>query len=170
VFFHDEFTTLPHGQTLLILVSSHSCPYVQGSDVTLTLTNTQVVGAKILDAKARTLSCVMTVQLTSSSEVYILKLYDRRFSEQLRRDENTAVWDSQLERRYRDFVRAGHSSRLFELWSAAFREDQYYEDEQRDRWDEAIFETYLQFLCQQAYEMETHAYNLLHDLQGHGQP
>jgi hypothetical protein len=170
VFFHDEFTTLPHGQTLLILVSSHSCPYVQGSDVTLTLTNTQVVGAKILDAKARTLSCVMTVQLTSSSEVYILKLYDRRFSEQLRRDENTAVWDSQLERRYRDFVRAGHSSRLFELWSAAFREDQYYEDEQRDRWDEAILEAYLQFLCQQAYEMETHAYNLLHDLQGHGQP
>lgn len=97
---------------------------------------------------------------------FVLKLYDRRFATKLRRDEKAAPWCPQTEFRYREFVRDGRASEFFDLCTANFRGDKYWADEQRETWDEAQLEAYLQHLCCRTYGTEQDAYGKLHDIQG----
>lgn len=112
------------------------------------------------------MSCVMTIQLPAHPEVYILKLYDRRFAEQVRRDEQAEPWDPQVERRYQSFLRTGEQKSIWERWSNGYRDDVYYRDEQDEEWTPEVTELFLQFVCQHSYETEKHAYDLMQDPQG----
>lgn len=109
---------------------------------------------------------VVELDIPSCRDQCILKLYDRRFAEQLRRDEDAAPWDTQIEDQYYKYAHSGLALKSFELWSAKSDEDEYWEDEQRGEWDHAQVEAYLQFLCLRTYRMEKHAYDLLSDIQG----
>jgi len=60
------------------------------------------VNARIIKVfKPFTLSCAMVVQLDCPpfKGQFVLKLYDRRFSTQLRRDEKASPWNSEIESR-----------------------------------------------------------------------
>ena len=115
-----------------------------------------------------TLSCVVIIQLDHPpfKGRFLLKLYDRRFATQLRRDEKASPWCPQIESKYLEFVRDGRASEFFDLCTAKYREDEYWADDQRETWNEAQHEAYLQYLCRRTYDMEKDAYKKLHDMQG----
>jgi hypothetical protein len=97
---------------------------------------------------------------------FVLKLYDRRFSTQLRRDEQASPWNSEIESEYSEFVRDGRASEFFERCTTKFREDEYWADEEDMNWTKAQREAYLQYACHRIYKTEKEAYKNLHDIQG----
>jgi hypothetical protein len=110
-----------------------------------------------------TLSCVLEVELsdpTMCSHRMILKLYDRRFSTQLRADEKVQPWTPEREAKFRDFV---HSGSALQFYNQLCNEDDFEEPE--EGWDDAENETYLQHLCLEKFGTETATYDRLKDLQ-----
>ena len=71
----------------------------------------------------------------------------------------------QIEKKYSEYVRAGLASRSFEHWRTKLKEDEYWQDDQREEWAPDQVEAYLQFLCERAYNTEEYTYTLLHDMQ-----
>jgi hypothetical protein len=83
---------------------------------------------------------------------FVLKLYDRRFATGLRRDIGASPWNLDIEDEYLRFVNDGKSSD--EDWVAEERED----------WNKAQYETYLQYSCHKIYKVETKVYDKVQDI------
>lgn len=99
----------------------------------------------------------------------VLKLYDRRFSTQLRSDEGAVPWTPEIESLFQSFVDADDASEFFSYWDAERATNPYWQGSSvrnRDRWNEAKVEAYLQWESTSAYETEKKAYELMTDLQG----
>jgi hypothetical protein len=127
------------------------------------------VNARIIKVfKPFTLSCATVVQLDCPSfkGQFVLKLYDRRFSTELRRDEKASPWNSEIESEYSEFVRDGHVSEFFDQCTSKFREYEYWADKEHVKWTRAQHEAYLQYACHRIYKTEKEAYKNLHDIQG----
>jgi hypothetical protein len=99
---------------------------------------------------------------------FVLKLYDRRFSLQLRGDEDSAPWTPELESIYQEFAETGCASGFFDFCPAKNREDEYWRDDHsgKSKWTVPHQEAYLQFLCHHTYLDEKEAYSHLRDMQG----
>ncbi|WEW55966.1 hypothetical protein PRK78_001401 [Emydomyces testavorans] len=110
----------------------------------------------------------MVVQLNCPlfNGCFVLKLYDRRFATQLRQDEEASPWNLQIESDYCEFVRNGRAPEFFDLCTAKFCEDEDWAYEQREKWNKAQHEAYLQYLCRRTYNIEKVAYDKLRDIQG----
>ncbi len=119
-----------------------------------------------------TLSCAMVVELDTGPRKnrFVLKLYDRRFATQLRRDEDAAPWNAQIEADYQEFVRTGAATEFFNMCNADFHGDEYGAAEQDEEWSEAQEEAYLQYICLRTYKTERYAYEQLRDIQGKSVP
>ncbi|KAK0636372.1 hypothetical protein B0T17DRAFT_613113 [Bombardia bombarda] len=83
------------------------------SDSTITITYFRVIHARIREIHTRTLSCTMVVDIlddgeppTASSTAF-LKLFDRRFADQLRRDNGIELWTKDMEQAYIWSVESG---------------------------------------------------------------
>lgn len=117
-----------------------------------------------------TLSCVIVVHLDTPDlkGEYALKLYDRRFSKQLRSDEKAVPWTPKLESKYREFVNSGCTTGFFDFCAAGYRENDAWglEYENRSKWSKTQHEANLQFLCRGIYHTEKQAYEIMRDLQG----
>lgn len=99
----------------------------------------------------------------------VLKLYDRRFSNQLRDDWEAAPWTPDLEKEYQDFVACGDAEEFFSYWDAEKERDFSWSAayvDNRNRWSAAKREAYLQWDTTDAYEIEKKAYERMADLQG----
>lgn len=99
----------------------------------------------------------------------VLKLYDRRFSTQLRDDMGAKPWTPEIEQQYRDFVDCDDAREYFSYWWALNQPSDLvdtYAYLNRKRWSAAKSEAYLQFNCTEMFDEEKKAYELMSDLQG----
>lgn len=120
--------------------------------------------------KPFTLSSVMIVRLDSHSRELqadvILKLFDRRFASQLRKDQGIPDWTPDIEQQYRDFVLNGNASDFI----ARLNSDEDVVEKEGDDWNAAQNEAYLHDYMQSLYETETEVYRRIRDLQGKDVP
>ncbi|KAH9974590.1 hypothetical protein BGW80DRAFT_1301467 [Lactifluus volemus] len=114
----------------------------------------------------RTLSCPIIVDILDegqSPKTAFLKLYDRRFSDQLREDFGIGPWTTDIEEAYIRFVQSGAIHRfLHDLHNV----ENFLEDTGED-WDAAQNEAFLSYELLRLYKAETTTYNALHNHQGH---
>lgn len=116
-----------------------------------------------------TLSCVMVIQLDAPSlkGEFVLKLYDRRFSTQLR-DDWKFPWTPNLESEYHEFVNSGCVKGFFDFCDDGYSEDWWWGDSypRMSKWSKPQFEGYLQYTCRRTNRIEREAYDTIRDLQG----
>ena len=105
-----------------------SSPYAVGNELALTLTSGHIAKAKIVELKTMTMSCVMVVQLKSSPDLLILKVYDRRYADDFREHYRVAEWNWDIEKRFQDLDNKDAS---LARWTAVFLDDNY-DDESGD--------------------------------------
>lgn len=133
----------------------------------------RTIQAKIIQLhQPFTLSCVATVEINANDlditdsaigpAKAILKLYDRRFASQLRKDEKCEPWTEATEDAYVSTVRSGEAAefvRRLNDESIDFREPE-------EGWSTAENEAYLQNMCSDYFSDETKAYDVMKSLQG----
>jgi len=115
--------------------------------------------------KPRTLSCCMIVDLLGESypnNPVFLKLYDRRFSEQLRRDHGIDPWTKDAENEYINAVRTGAARQFLHNLHTIPN----FEDDTEETWDDGQNETFLTDQVHKLFDAETTVYDTLHDIQG----
>ncbi|MCJ1464099.1 hypothetical protein MMC07_002712 [Pseudocyphellaria aurata] len=136
-----------------------------------------------------TLSCVMEVE--TETEVYerrrfVLKLYDRRYATQLRKDHKAEPWDIAQESAYFDFVKDGDASKFLEYIREEDEIDEPEGNEPHENelaennpersepeetyWNDQQIEVYLLNVCLDLFERECTAYDRMKDLQGQDIP
>ncbi|KJX97044.1 hypothetical protein TI39_contig585g00001 [Zymoseptoria brevis] len=128
------------------------------------------VDVKIIRAHVPfTMSCVLTVELpdtgigdTDQPTQAILKLYDRRFAAQLRKDEgDDERWSPEIENEFAKFVASGEAAPFV----SKLRDDDDFE-EPEEGWSAAENEAYLHNWCSDLFVTEVRAYDTLRALQG----
>lgn len=151
----------------------HSLPYEKGKTLTLSVNqglpeDESTIEVKIVRViQPTTLSCVMEVESFAAFgpakyPVHsILKLYDWRYSTQLRQDHKINPWTQSHEDAYREFVENDDAAKFI----AAL------DDETDDEsWDMAQNEAYLFEVSRDLHQCEVKAYGYLKDLQGKNVP
>lgn len=120
-----------------------------------------------------TLSCALLVQLDwpslKLSGRFVLKLFDRRFAAQLRREHDAGNRTPELENDYRKFIQHNDLQACLASF-AKFEADDDWSSKAQTDWDRAQREVYLQYLCRKLYSTETAVYDRLHELQGRDIP
>jgi serine/threonine protein kinase len=91
-----------------------------------------------------------------------LKLYDRRFSEQLRRDHGIDQWTIDAEKEYIKAVRTGAARQFLRNLQTVPN----FEEETGETWDDGDIETFLTDQAHKVFEAETTVYDTLRDIQG----
>ena len=116
----------------------------------------------------RTLSCGMVVDILDGdkheiqSTTAFLKLFDRRFADQLRDDNAIDPWERDIEEDYIEFVQSGE---VFDhLHDHRYVKD--FQEEAEDYWYDAENEAFLANKLLELYAAETATYNALHSYQG----
>jgi serine/threonine protein kinase len=113
----------------------------------------------------RTLSCCMIVDLLGegySDNPVFLKLYDRRFSEQLRRDHGIDPWTKDTEKEYINAVQTGVAHQLLHNLHTIPN----FEEDTSETWDDGQIETFLTDQVHELFDTETTVYDTLRDIQG----
>lgn len=117
-----------------------------------------------------TVSCVLLVNFDELFEgQFVVKLYDRRFGEKMRRCERAQPWNPDLEDEYREYVDAGCASEFYDLCQEK-RGDTFWLGDNWPDWSKAQQEAYLQKISVDSYNVEKRAYGLLQDMQGNQIP
>lgn len=113
----------------------------------------------------RTLSCCMILDILDKGypdEPVFLKLYDRRFSDQFRRDHGVDPWTRDTEKAYINTVRTGVARQfLHNLHTVPS-----FEKDTGNTWDDGQIETFLTGQAHQLFDAEAAAYDSLGDIQG----
>lgn len=115
--------------------------------------------------KPRTLSCCMIVDILGEgygANPVFLKLYDRRFSEQLRRDHGIDLWTKDAETEYINAVRTGAARQFLHNLHTIPN----FEEETGETWDDGQIETFLTDRVHELFDAETTVYDTLRDIQG----
>ena len=113
----------------------------------------------------RTLSCCIIVDLLGEgcpNNPVFLKLYDRRFSEQLRRDHGIDPWTRDAEKEYINAVRTGAARQFIHNLHAIPK----FEEDTAETWDDGQVETFLTGQVHELFDTETTVYDTLRDIQG----
>ncbi|KAF1962645.1 hypothetical protein CC80DRAFT_521704 [Byssothecium circinans] len=158
-------------------LQNSQCPYTKDNTLALHIGKqpTQTVKATIMRLfEPFTMSCTMVVQvhcppLRLEGE-FVVKLYDRRFATQLRRDEEACPWDHNLEGEYRTFVNNVGASDFFKICSDRLCSDEDWAEKERKNWNKAQHEAFLQYSCRKFYNVEAEVYDRLYDVQGKDVP
>ena len=163
----------------------HMCPYLEGEAIHLRIresTTNQKVDPVIKALITRvfqpfTFSVVMVVlvklpSLDQDTHV-VLKLYDRRFAQGLRKNGKVSPWTPEIERQYQRFVDDGSASRFIASLPAEQglgEEEEMNEDDEVDEWGAAQREADLYNRIQIMYRTEAEVYRRLQDVQGEDVP
>jgi hypothetical protein len=156
-----------------------SCPYLPGNQIVLNTPDSDIpLKAVIIKTFPATLSCCMVIRFVepasfNNTTECVLKLYDRRFSNQLREDWEASLWTPELEKEYQYFVARGEAEEYFSYWEAEkerFRDWSALYVNHTDRWSAAKREAYLQWEAIDNFETEKKAYEHMIDLQGEDVP
>lgn len=128
------------------------------------------IQVRIRELHTRTLSCTMLVDIVDTTEGLpsraFLKLYDRRFADQLRRDYKLKEWTASLEQTYVQSVQNGTVvDFLHKLHNVP-----NFQDDTEDDWDDAQNELYLADELFTLFKAEVAAYDALHEQQGKSVP
>ncbi|KAK3939980.1 hypothetical protein QBC46DRAFT_436262 [Diplogelasinospora grovesii] len=113
----------------------------------------------------RTLSCCMIVDLLGEGcpeNPVFLKLYDRRFSEQLRRDHGIDPWTRDAEKEYINAVWTGAARQFLRNLQTIPN----FEEDTGETWDDGQIETFLTDQAYKLFDAETTVYDTLPDIQG----
>ena len=121
---------------------------------------------------------------STSSNLMILKLLDRRFADGMREQCEASEWTPELEAHFDSFNSIPEGDRPEIRVSGGFDGDSWYDGNEgtettghahsrdgsrtipQERWSPGHREAYLQKKCDRAYEMELQVYNQLRDIQG----
>ncbi|KAH7246592.1 hypothetical protein BKA59DRAFT_439214 [Fusarium tricinctum] len=157
--------------------------YAIGSILQLKTTPDATSGneATILQVKVKkqqrpwTLSCGMIVEiqqtpenipgLSTGDEVF-LKMFDRRFAEQIREDNGTEPWSEAFEQDFAKDLASGKVEKFLEK----LRTVPNFKDDTEEDWDNAENEAYLASALQQYFDAETATYARLQQYQGRAIP
>ncbi|KAJ6035967.1 hypothetical protein N7540_000246 [Penicillium herquei] len=150
---------------------SWKCPYVDGNVIKLHLEagpdkKTATTNATVIRVfEPFTLSSVMMVRISCPDLALngdmVLKVFDRRFAIQLRKDEKIQPWTADVEKDYHHFV---HDGRAEEFIAALNSDGDIARPE--EPWNKLQEEAYLHDHLLDLYKTEVKVYNLLRDLQG----
>ena len=102
--------------------------------------------------------CNQEIQPTTA----FLKLFDRRFADQLRDDEGIDRWEKDMEESYIEFVQSGEVLNF--LRDLHYVKD--FQEKTEDDWDDAQNEAFLANKLLELYTAETATYNALRSHQG----
>ncbi|KAK7422777.1 hypothetical protein QQZ08_009402 [Neonectria magnoliae] len=91
-----------------------------------------------------------------------LKLFDRRFSNQLRRDNGIEPWTEEMEQAYDQSVQSGA---VYQFLDDLHRIENFQDDTEED-WDDAQNEAFLADELLRLYKTEVAVYDRLHEYQG----
>ncbi|RAQ47418.1 hypothetical protein AFGD_008750 [Aspergillus flavus] len=146
------------------------CPYVVGNTIKLRSGapyNQQEITAQITRVfEPFTLSCAMMVLLDHPAlglaGHLVLKLFNRRFAAQLRKDDKLNPWTPETERQYHDFILDGSASEFITRRNTNGK----MAEEEGHTWNDPQNEAYLHDHMQDLYETEVEAYHTLKDIQG----
>ena len=105
---------------------------------------------------------VVEVDLPGIRNPVIMKLYDRCYSPQLRKDVDIQSWSAHIEEIYLQSVRDGSAHRF----TRSIRDDPDIWEKEGDEWNAFQKEVYLYTQMQRLYHTETTIYDQLVDLQG----
>ena len=97
-----------------------------------------------------------------SENPVFLKLYDRRFSEQLRRDHGIDPWTRDAEQEYINAVRTGAARQFIHNLHTI----PSFEEDTEETWEDGQVETFLTGQVQELFDTETTLYDTLRDIQG----
>ncbi|KAJ5152071.1 hypothetical protein N7492_010366 [Penicillium capsulatum] len=109
---------------------------------------------------------VVTVQseIPGIAGEMVLKLFDRRFAQRCRVDENIEDWSPEYEEAYHKFLSDGRAPDFISsLPPSSF-------DEDRENWDDGQYEAYCHHILNRLYNAEVETYETLQDLQGNDIP
>jgi serine/threonine protein kinase len=98
----------------------------------------------------------------SSETPVFLKLYDRRFSEQLRPDHGIDPWTADAEQEYINAVRTGAARQFLRNLHTIPN----FEEDTGETWDDGQIETFLTDEAHKLFDAETIVYDTLRDIQG----
>ena len=151
----SSFEDYSAGQSLTLSV----CPGY-GRDISSS------IRVRIHEFHTRTLSCTMLVDVIDGVDILpspaFLKLFDRRFSDQLRSDNKIKDWTAQLEQTYIQAARDGAVGEfLHKLHNIP---DFQYDTE--DDWDDAENEAYLDDELFKLFRTEIATYHVLREQEG----
>lgn len=156
------------------------CPYTPGNTIYLQVADTKArLKAEILQFFPATCSCVMVIRFLdppsfNDTSECVLKLYDRRFSTELRYSEASAgPWNPEEETAYKEFIEAGHADEFFFYWDAAKERSTRFTAKYMDNfdeWSDVKREAYIQWVSTTTFEVEKKAYEQMKDLQGQDVP
>ncbi|KAJ5519397.1 hypothetical protein N7453_001819, partial [Penicillium expansum] len=149
-------------------------PYVAGNLVKLQLKtpyDQQTIEVRIIKVfEPFTCSSAMVVRPVCPTTVWegdvVLKLFDRRFATELRKNESISPWTLDIEQKYHQFILDGDAAKLV----AELAADRELPGRSLDTWNSSQEETYLHDYMQGLYETETRVYNTLTDMQGNEIP
>lgn len=114
----------------------------------------------------RTLSSDLVVKVVDAPNYigtcFFLKLYDRRFADQLRKDHKIASWNKDVEKSCLEFVRSGKEGEFLQ------RVHNHRDSEvpERQNWTDAENEAFLGHKLHEIYENEKALYGVLQEYQG----
>lgn len=148
-----------------------ACPYKPEAKLNLqkhnkSKTKVETIEVEVDELYTELSTCSMKVKLLETKggpEYAVLKLYDRRFSPEVR-DEGTVLceqWSPELEEEYIDFIRDGKAEQFVKHLDDLDDDS----DEHKD-WDSVQCEAYAQDLCRQQREDEAFVYQKLGEHQG----
>lgn len=146
------------------------CPYTVGNILQLHPEEPheeQVIEARITKVfEPFTLSCVVAVSIESQVPTltgeFALKLFDRRFVTEVRKEQDISPWTPHLEQQYHQFILDGGASKLID----DINDDVIDPAEDGDSWNDVQTEAYAHNHLNAFYQTEVRVYNALKDIQG----
>lgn len=124
------------------------------------------IHVRIRKLHTRTLSCTMAVDIEDGGQLLpshaFLKLYDRRFADQLRRDFKAKEWTREVEEAYIQSV--GNGS--WEEFLYNLHKVPYFQDDTEDDWADWQNEAHFANELLKFFKAEVAAYNALYEQQG----
>ena len=148
--------------------------YDVGDILTLNILPERVSASQELQVRVRqlqlprTLSCGMVVDILDGCSQGIqpttafLKLFDRRFADQLRDDNTIEPWEKDMEESYIEFVQSGEVLDFLDN----LRHVKDFQEDTEDDWDEGQEEACLTYKMLELYTTEVGIYNELRRYQG----
>lgn len=132
------------------------------------LTTGSALNVRIRKLHTRTLSCTMVVDVLDETPTQVkpgvafLKLFDQRFSDQLRKDNGIKSWTRSKEQAYVDSVENGA---VFSFLHNLHHTGNFREDTEND-WDDAQDEAFLAHELLKLYKSEIAAFDAVREHQG----
>jgi hypothetical protein len=164
---------LPHVTAGIAIPPSPSEEYKVGKTITLNILSqnsdlpSPTISVRVRELKTWTLSCTMVVDIDGSPErTAFLKLYDRRFSQELRQSEYVDAWEPAIEEAFIQYVQSGAVQQFLH----SLHHVENFQEDTEDDWEIEQEEALVADKSLECFTTEAAAYNAMHEHQGKSIP